>query len=158
MNININLNAIQEKAANLVQAGAAQTKKLATIAKLKSDNLAQRDALRKAYIAIGKQYYAAACEGEVDEAFADSFAKASAALAAIAANNAALADLKAPEEVLVDVDIDVEMQAGEMPEDAEAAVDEAIEDVAGAVDEVTEADFAEDAPAEDAPAGDDPQE
>ena len=138
MAINFDFGALKDKAVELAQAGAAKTKKASTTAKLKADNLAQQDAVRKAYLAIGKKYYEDHA-GAPDEAYIELFAKAEAALAAIAANNAKIAELKTVEEIPVDVDIEVEMQAGEMPaevEDAEAA---------------TEADFAEAVPAEAAP-------
>lgn len=141
--MNIDFGPIKERAATLAQAGAAKTKKVAAIARLKSDNLAQKDAVRKAYMAIGQKYYAEHA-GEPGEGFIELFAKADAALAAIAANNAALEELKATEEVTIDVDdIDLEMQAGEMPVDPE--------------EPATEADFAEEVPAE-APAEEAPVE
>lgn len=148
MNINIDLGAIKEKVGTIAQAGVAQTKKVASIAKLKADNMAQQDAARKAYFAIGKKLYAEK-QGQPDEGYAELFAKVDAALAAIAANNAALEELKAVEEVVIDVD--VEMQAGEVPEDVEApAGDEAsVEDVVADVEAViADAAAPEEAPAE----------
>lgn len=149
MNINIDLSAIKEKVGTLAQAGVAQTKKVAAIAKLKSDNMAQQDAIRKAYFAIGKQLYAEK-KGQPDEAYAELFAKVDAAMAAIAANNAALEELKAAEEV--EVVIDVEMQAGEVPDEAETSVEDVVADVEEAI---ADAIIPEEAPAEDAPAGED---
>ena len=58
MNITIDLDAIKEKVGTIAQAGVAQTKKVATIARLKTDNMAQQDAIRKAYLAIGRLCYA----------------------------------------------------------------------------------------------------
>ena len=56
------------------------------------------------------------------------------ALATIAANNAVLEEMKAAEEVV----IDVEMQAGEMPEDMEEpSVDDVMADVQETVAEAT---------------------
>ena len=43
----------KEKATDLVQAGAAQSKRLAEIAKLKTANMAEEDAIKKAYLALG---------------------------------------------------------------------------------------------------------
>ena len=147
MNINIDFDAIKEKVGTLAQAGVAQTKKVATIAKLKTDNMAQQDALRKAYLAIGKLCYAK-CKDAPDEDLAPLFAKVETALSAIAANNAALEEMKAAEEVV----IDVEMQAGEMPDDAEEpSVDDVMADVQETVAEATaepEAAEAPEAPAE----------
>jgi len=149
MNVNIDFGAIKEKVGTVAQAGVAQTKKVVTIAKLKADNMAQQDAVRKAYFAIGKLYYAKS-KGAPDEEFAELFAKADAALAAIAANNAALEEMKATEEVV----IDVEMQAGEMPEDVEPTVEDVVADVQETVAEVV----AEEAPVEEAPEEEAPAE
>ena len=155
MNITIDFDAIKEKVGTIAQAGVAQTKKVATIARLKTDNMAQQDALRKAYLAIGKLCYAK-CKDAPDEDLAPLFAKVEAALSAIAANNAALEEMKAAEEVV----IDVEMQAGEMPDDVEAepTVEDVMADVQETVAEATgESEPAEapEAPAEpEAPADD----
>ncbi len=138
MSFTIDFDSIKEKAGNLVQAGVSQSKKVATIAKLKSDNLSQKDALRKAYLAIGKQYYAEKV-GQPDEAYAALFAQADAALATIAANNAKLEEMKAAEEIIVtaeDIDLDdadvvaeeaVVADAEEAPVE-EAPVEEAVEE------------------------------
>ena len=48
----------KEKATDLMQAGAAQSKRLAEIAKLKTANMAEEDTIKKAYVEIGKLYYA----------------------------------------------------------------------------------------------------
>lgn len=52
------LDVLKDKAADLAQAGVAQSKRLAEIAKLKVSNMAEEDAIKKAYIEIGKLYYA----------------------------------------------------------------------------------------------------
>ena len=49
---------LKAKATELTQAGMAKSKQLAEIARLNLDNGAQEDAIRKAYIEIGKLYYA----------------------------------------------------------------------------------------------------
>ncbi len=133
MNITIDLDAIKEKVGTIAQAGVAQTKKVATIARLKTDNMAQQDAIRKAYLAIGRLCYAKYKDAP-DEELAPLFAKVDNALATIAANNAVLEEMKAAEEVV----IDVEMQAGEMPEDMEEpSVDDVMADVQETVAEAT---------------------
>ena len=40
----------KEKATDLMQAGAAQSKRLAEIAKLKTANMAEEDTIKKAYV------------------------------------------------------------------------------------------------------------
>ena len=150
MAIKFDFGALKETVTGLAQSGMAQGRKVATIAKLKSDNLAQQDTLRKAYLAIGKLYYAE-CQGEAGEAYAELFAKVEAALAAIAANNAALEELKEADEVVIDVDVDVEMQAGEMPEGV------TLEDLVVEEAPVEEAP-AEEAPVEEVPTEEKPEE
>ncbi len=147
MSFTIDFESIKEKAGNLVQAGVSQSKKVAAIAKLKSDNLSQKDTLRKAYLAIGKQYYAEKV-GQPDEAYAALFAQADAALATIAANNAKLEEMKAAEEVIITAeDIDLE-DAEEVSAEAEDAVAEEAPAEEAPVTEET----AEEAPVEEAPA------
>ena len=83
----------KEKATDLVQAGAAQSKRLAEIAKLKTTNMAEEDAIKKAYIELGKLYYAE--KGATpDAAYAASCEKITASRAAIETNNERLAELK----------------------------------------------------------------
>ena len=112
------------KATDLAQTGVAQSKRLAEIAKLKANNLAEEDNIKKAYIEIGKLYYAE--KGSTpDGAYVTAFDKISAAKAAIEANNERLAELKddssaAAEETVVE-------EAAEVVEaevEAEAAAEE----------------------------------
>ena len=49
---------LKDRATDLAQAGVAQSKRLAEIAKLKTANMAEEDAIKKAYLEIGKLYYA----------------------------------------------------------------------------------------------------
>ncbi len=148
MSKKIDLGAVKETVGNIAQAGVAQTKKLATTAKLKGDNMAQRDTIRKAYQAIGKLYYAKTKDNP-EEDFAELFAKVDAAMATIAANEAALEELKKVEEVVIDVEVDAE--------DAAPAEDTTAED-APVEDAPTEEAPAEEAPVEEAPVEDAPTE
>ena len=129
MAFSVDFGKIREVAGDLVQSGASQAKKLGNIAKLKSDNLAQKDTLRKAYQALGQQYYA--LHGSApEEEMTELCAKIAAAMEAIGANNAQLAELKTKDGV-VDVTVDVTVDDEEAP-----------------AEEVP----AEEAPAEEAPA------
>lgn len=84
----------KEKATDLAQAGVAQSKRLAEIAKLKTSNMAEEDSIKKAYVEIGKLYYAE--KGMAPEgAYAAACEKITAARAAIEANNDRIAELKA---------------------------------------------------------------
>ena len=81
------------KATDLAQAGVAQSKRLAEIAKLKTANMGEEDTIKRAYIELGKLYYAekgASPEG----AYAAACEKITAAKAAIEANNDRIAELK----------------------------------------------------------------
>lgn len=49
---------LKDKAKDLAQTGVSKSKQLGEIAKLNLANVAEEDAIRKAYIEIGKLYYA----------------------------------------------------------------------------------------------------
>ena len=49
---------LKEKAVDLAQAGVAKSKQLGEIAKLYVSNVGEEDTIKKAYIEIGKLYYA----------------------------------------------------------------------------------------------------
>ena len=84
---------LKEKATDFAQSGAAKAKQLTEIAKLKASNLAEEDAIKKAYIEIGKLYYAE--KGDAPEAaYAAACEKVGRAKANIAANKARLAELR----------------------------------------------------------------
>ena len=103
---------LKDKATDLAQAGVSQSKRLAEIAKLKAANMGEEDNIKKAYIEIGKLYYAE--KGSTpDGAYVAAVEKINAAKAAIEVNNQRLAELKDnDEEVVVDA-----------PAEAEAAVE-----------------------------------
>lgn len=149
MNVNIDFDAIKDTVVNLAQSGVAQGKKVATAAKLKADNMAQRDAIRKAYLAIGKQYFASH-RGDPEDEFVQLFTAVEDAMAAIEANNAELTAMKVEPDVSIDVD--VEMQAGEVPDDLETLIQQEMETAVGVDGE--EAPVAETAetPVEEVPA------
>ena len=114
------------KATDLAQSGVAQSKRLAEIAKLKTANMAEEDNIKKAYIEIGKLYYAekgAAPEG----AYAAACEKVTAAKAVIEANNERIAELK-----------EKDGETAEAVEEATETVEEVKENVAEVVEEVKE--------------------
>ncbi len=49
---------LKDKALDLAQAGVAKSKQLGEIAKLYVNNMGEEDAIKKAYMEIGKLYYA----------------------------------------------------------------------------------------------------
>lgn len=116
----------KEKATDLVQAGAAQSKRLAEIAKLKTANMAEEDAIKKAYLELGKLYYAE--KGATpDAAYAASCEKITASRAAIETNNERLAELKekgGDTDADFDIDPDFAVEAKEEAKPQETAAEE----------------------------------
>ena len=124
------INDLQERATDLAQSVVATSKRLAEIAKLKASNMAEEDTIKKAYVELGKLYYAE--HGTTpDGAYAAACEKITAARAAIETNNDRIAELKATAEAKGEI-IDVTPEAAEEPEN-----------------EVTEADIVPEEPAAD---------
>lgn len=124
------INDLQERATDLAQSVVATSKRLAEIAKLKASNMAEEDTIRKAYVELGKLYYAE--HGTTpDGAYAAACEKITAARATIETNNDRIAELKATAEAEGEI-IDVTPEAAEEPEN-----------------EVTEADIVPEEPAAD---------
>ena len=108
--------ALKDRATDLAQAGVAQSKRLAEIAKLKMANMAEDDAIKKAYVEIGKLYYAE--KGATpDGAFAAACEKITASKAVIETNNERIAELKQPGDPEVEAE---EVEAAPAPEAAAA--------------------------------------
>lgn len=101
---------LKDRATDLAQAGVAQSKRLAEIAKLKTANMAEEDAIKKAYIEIGKLYYAE--KGATpDGAYAAACEKITASKAVIETNNERIAELKQPGDPEPEVAVEVETEA-----------------------------------------------
>lgn len=132
------INDLQERATDLAQSVVATSKRLAEIAKLKASNMAEEDTIKKAYVELGKLYYAE--HGATpDGAYAAACEKITAARAAIETNNDRIAELKATAEAEGEI-IDVTPEAAQEPES-----------------NVTEADIVPEEPAAEAPAADEEQ-
>ncbi len=132
---------LKGKAADLAQAGVAQSKRLAEIAKLKTANLGEEDNIKKAYIEIGKLYYAE--KGHAPEgAYAAACEKITAAKAAIEANNDRIAELKADGDdadvEIVEVIDESEVTAADFVDEAKEAAEEVVEEIKEAVEDVAE--------------------
>ena len=111
---------LKDRAAEMTQAGVAQSKRLAEIAKLKTANMAEEDAIKKAYIEIGKLYYAE--QGATpDGAFAAACEKITASKALIETNNERIAELKQPG------DPEAEVEAETVEAEAEPVAEESAE-------------------------------
>ena len=86
---------LREKVTDLAQSGVAKSKQLAEIAKLKTSNMGEEDTIKKAYLELGRLYYAergAAPEG----AYAAACERVTAARATIESNKTRIDELKQP--------------------------------------------------------------
>ena len=115
---------IMGRVTDLAQAGAAKAKELAEIAKLRVNSATEEDAIRKAYIEIGKLYYAERGMAP-DASYAALCEKITASKEKIEYNKQKIADIKAtnnlsdeevPEEDFTAEDVVVEEAAA--PEEA----------------------------------------
>ena len=126
---------LKSKALDLAQAGAAKAKELTDIAKLNIANSAEDDTIRKAYIDLGKLYYAE--RGMAPEgAYAALCEKITASKQKIEENKAKIAEMRAAgninEDVYVapncgcgcDVDPEPEEPAPEQPPVVEPLADD----------------------------------
>jgi len=101
---------LKGRATDLAQAGVAQSKRLAEIAKLKTANMAEEDAIKKAYLEIGKLYYAE--QGAApDGAYAAACERITASKALIETNNERIAELKQSGETEPEVEAEVVAEA-----------------------------------------------
>ncbi len=113
---------LKGRAVDLAQAGVAQSKRLAEIAKLKTANMAEEDAVKKAYLEIGKLYYAE--RGSAPEgAYAAACERITASKALIETNKERIAELKQAGDPVEEEEI-VEEEAVEAPVVEEAAAEE----------------------------------
>ena len=126
---------LKDKATELAQAGIAQSKRLAEIAKLKTSNMAEEDTIKKAYIELGKLYYAE--KGLSPEgAYAAACEKITAAKAAIEANNDRIAELK---DVTDDSEVEIVAEAQIITaSDDEVTADDFVDEVKEAAAEIKE--------------------
>ena len=93
---------LKSKALDLAQAGAAKAKELTDIAKLNIANSAEEDTIRKAYIDLGKLYYAE--RGMAPEgAYAALCEKITASKQKIEENKAKIAEMRAAGNINEDV-------------------------------------------------------
>lgn len=115
---------LAQQAAVLAQAGAARSKQLATVAKLKANNLAEEDTIRKAYIELGKTYFEK-FGANPEEEFAAACTTIIEAQAAIVANNAQIEELMTKQEPDIEVEITVEEDVTEEAPAEETPVEEA---------------------------------
>ena len=106
------------KAKELADAGVAKARELSEITKLKMQNSAEQEAIRKAYSDLGKLYYAE-CGSAPEAAFADLCRQITDSLARISYNNERIADIRAAGHTS-----DSGADGAEEPADAEAGAGE----------------------------------
>lgn len=138
---------LSQKVVDLAQSGVARSKQLAEVAKLRMNNLSEEDAMKKAYIEIGKLYYAEHGDAP-DGAYVALCSRISQAQDNIQANLAQIADLKQT------VAVTEEDYADDIvPEAEEAPVEETPAEEPTCEEEPLEEDIltAEEAPAEEEP-------
>ena len=112
------LDELKDRAMDLGRAGVAKSKQLAEITKLSLNNASEEDAIKKAYVEIGKLYYAEHGSAP-DGAYAAACEKITAARAAIETNNDRIAQLKNSSDEDVEVVTFVEANPVSQPEPAQ---------------------------------------
>ncbi len=112
---------IMNRITDLAQNGAAKARELAEIAKLKVNNAAEEDTIRKAYVEIGKLYYAERAMAP-EAPFAALCEKITASKEKIEYNNQKIADIKAANDIK---DEDIAEVEPAIVEEIETVVEEA---------------------------------
>lgn len=107
----MDFDAIMNRIGAMAQSGVAKAKDLAEIAKLKVNNAAEQDAIRKAYIEIGKLYFAQH-GADPDPAFAALCAQITEHKEKIAYNDERITDIKLSGDI---ADADIEAMATQIP-------------------------------------------
>ena len=111
---------IMSRVTDLAQAGAAKARQVAEIGKLKVNNAAEEDTIRKAYIEIGKLYYAERALAP-EAPYAALCAKITASKEKIEYNNQKIADIKATNNIKDEEVADIEPEVVETEEQPVAA-------------------------------------
>lgn len=134
MAFNFDFNELKKKSAewgqtglNMVQNGVDFSIQLANIAKLKAANVKAESDLRAAFAELGKMYFVDH-SAEPEEAYAAVCGQIADIQAAIAANNAKIAEIKIASEA--EVEIEVEPAAEEAVEEPAAEVEVVVEEPA----------------------------
>ena len=119
MDLRDTLDTLKDRATDLAQAGVAQSKRLAEIAKLKMANMSEEDTIKRAYVELGKLYYAE--RGTAPEgAYVAACERITAARAAIETNKDRIAQLRMPGDP-ADEEIVAEVETEDVHEEAEPA-------------------------------------
>ncbi|MCC8129850.1 MAG: hypothetical protein LIO51_07955 [Clostridiales bacterium] len=136
MAFTVNVDELKKKAAalgqsgvSLAQAGVDKGIQLANVAMLRAANVKEDSNLRAAYAELGKMYFADH-GAEPEETYAAVCAQIADIQAAIAANNAKIAETKVSPEAEVEVEVEVEAEPETEAEPEAAAEDKAEEPAA----------------------------
>lgn len=108
---------------NMAQTGVDKSIQLASVAKLKAANVKEESDLRAAYMELGKMYFADH-SAEPEEAYAAVCSQIADIQAAIAANNAKIAEIK----IASDAEVEIEVETPSADEVAEAEVEVVVEE------------------------------
>lgn len=111
---------IMSRITDLAQSGAAKAREVTEIGKLKVNNAAEEDTIRKAYIEIGKLYYAERAMAP-EAPYAALCGKITACKEKIEYNNQKIADIKAAGNIKDEDLADIEAEAVQTEEPAEPA-------------------------------------
>ena len=84
---------LKSRAVDLAQTGAAKSKQVAELAKLNLNNASEEDAMKKAYVEIGKIFYEVSA-GVAGAEYAELFEKVTTAKINIEENKSRIAELK----------------------------------------------------------------
>lgn len=103
---------IMSRVTDLAQAGAAKAREVAEIGKLKVSNAAEEDTIRRAYIEIGKLYYAERALAP-EAPYAALCAKITASKEKIEYNNQKISDIKAANNIQDEEITDLESEVVE---------------------------------------------
>ncbi len=109
----MDFDAIMSKVSEVAQSGVAKAKDLTEIAKLKVNNAAEQDSIRKAHIELGK-LYVALHGADPEPEFAALCAKIAECKERIVYNNERIADIKSADGI---TDADIEAMAAQLPLD-----------------------------------------
>jgi hypothetical protein len=132
-------NELGQKVAGVAQSGLDRSKRLAEIAKLRASNHAEESAMKRAYMEIGKLYYAE--RGDAPEgAYVALCSRISKSQDTITHNLNQIAELKSVDDITEedfedDVQIDVEEEAPEEPQEEVPEAQEEEEPVAVSAEE-----------------------
>jgi hypothetical protein len=117
---------LKQKASSVAQTGVAKSKQLAEIAKLRANCLSEEEAIKKAYIEIGKLYYAE--RGDAPEgAYVALCSRISKAKDTIAQNHAEIEAMKESKDFDGDIVLDYESEFAADDLQGEATAEEAEE-------------------------------